>query len=146
MTSPPRSVPKFLGFANSLISTLIRSGVPVGPNVLLTVPGRKSGTPRTTPIAILSFDDQRYIQSPYGNVDWVRNLRAAGEGTIRKGRNEEQVRAVEVSGEEAAPVYRNLMPTLPSVLRKYFDIENDASLAEYAEMSKQHPMFRLIPV
>ncbi len=44
---------------------------------LPTVPGRKSGVPRTTPVALGERDGRRWLVSPYGEVDWVRNLRAA---------------------------------------------------------------------
>lgn len=145
-TSPAPAMPRFLKLGNSIVGTLIRSGLRIGPNVLLTVPGRKSGIPHTTPVAILEFGNQRFVQSPYGNVDWVKNLRAAKRGVITRRRHEEQIRAEEVSIEEAAPIYKNLMPSLPSILRKYFDIANDASLTDYAEMSRGHPMFRITTV
>lgn len=46
--------------------------------------GRKSGKPYETPIAILgSTPDGVYIALPWGRgTDWVRNLEAAGEGTL----------------------------------------------------------------
>ena len=58
----------------------------MGPNVLLTVRGRKTGQPRTFPVAILKTDDREYLFSAFGEVSWVHNLRAAGTATIRHGR------------------------------------------------------------
>ncbi|HEU0115997.1 MAG TPA: nitroreductase/quinone reductase family protein, partial [Thermomicrobiales bacterium] len=64
----------FVRIANAFMTTLLRRGVEAGGNVLLTVPGRKSGEPRTTPVTILTWRGERYLQSPFGEVNWVRNL------------------------------------------------------------------------
>ena len=66
--------------ANRIVVWLLKAGLRLGPNVVLTVPGRKSGLPRSVPVAVIELDGQRYLQSPYGQVEWVRNLRAAGSG------------------------------------------------------------------
>jgi deazaflavin-dependent oxidoreductase (nitroreductase family) len=92
--------PRSVRVANVLITTLLRAGLPlVGqglvignyPLYLLTVRGRKSGLPRTVPLVILELNGKRYVGSPYGIVDWVRNLRAAGEATLTRGRRSETV-------------------------------------------------------
>src|SRR5437660_10896577 len=87
--------PKFVRLGNILTLTLLRVGFPlVGPGLvignypmyLLTVRGRKSGQPRTVPVAIIKRNGKRYVGSPYGIVNWVRNLRAAGEVILTRGR------------------------------------------------------------
>lgn len=77
------SVLRVVRVANLLTTTLLCWGVTLSgpghsPLSLLTVRGRTSGQPRTTPVAIVAQDDTRYLFAPYGVVDWVRNLRAAG--------------------------------------------------------------------
>ena len=57
---------------------LLAAGVPMGPDVLLTVRGRKSGLPQAAPVAICAPTDRHGVISPYGQINWVRNLRAAG--------------------------------------------------------------------
>jgi deazaflavin-dependent oxidoreductase (nitroreductase family) len=94
--------PRFVGFFNALVRRLLAFGLPLGPNALLTVRGRKSGRPRTTPVAVIEIDGGRWISSPYGDVNWVRNLRAEGQGVITVRGRTEEVRAVELSTEEAA--------------------------------------------
>ncbi len=59
---------------------LLRRGMPMGPNAMLTVRGRKTGEPRTAAVAVLEVDGRRWILGAYGEVNWVRNLRAAGRG------------------------------------------------------------------
>lgn len=130
-------------FSNKIITLLIRSGVKIGPMSLLTVRGRKSGQPRTTPVAIVENDGQRWLSSPYGEVDWVKNLRKAGEATLTRARRIERVSAVEVSPREAALVLQRTLPNAPSFLRAYFDVAPDASLADFEREALRHPVFRL---
>jgi deazaflavin-dependent oxidoreductase (nitroreductase family) len=62
-----------------------------------TVAGRKTGAPHSTPISIQELDGRQYVQSPFGNVNWVRNLRANGTATLSWGRRHEMVTATELS-------------------------------------------------
>ncbi len=101
--SAPGWVTLFTPFAN----LLLRAGIPLGPNGLVTIRGRKSGLPRTNPVAIIEVDDRRWIWAPWGEVHWVRNLRAAGQATISKGRRAEEVRATELNAEERIGFFRD---------------------------------------
>jgi hypothetical protein len=77
----------FVRINNSIISSLLHLGLSMGSFALLTVCGRKSGKPIETPIAIFNWEGKSYLISPYGIVNWVRNLRAAGgEATITRSR------------------------------------------------------------
>src|SRR5688572_119872 len=106
-------LPAYVQVANAMTLALLRVGVKlVGPYLvfggypmyLLTVRGRKSGQLRTVAIAIMQRDGKRYVGSPYGLADWVRNLRAAGEATLTRGQRSETIRATEVPPSEAALV------------------------------------------
>lgn len=109
MSTQNRTVPGLVTFTNGAVSRLARLGLPLGPNQLLTVRGRKSGTPRSTPVAIIAFAGRRWVQSPFGEVQWTRNLRAAGEATLSKSRRTEHVTATPLSEEEAAAFYRDIL-------------------------------------
>jgi deazaflavin-dependent oxidoreductase (nitroreductase family) len=81
----------------------------MGPNALLTVRGRTSGLPRTTPVALLVIDGRRWVVGTFGDVHWVRNLRAAGEATLTvKGRSE-PVQATTYSPQEAASFFKHVL-------------------------------------
>lgn len=71
-------------------------GLRMGPVVVLTVPGRKSGVPRSTPVTPFAVDGQRYIMAGLKNSDWVRNVRAAGQGRITTGRRHSDIPLTEV--------------------------------------------------
>jgi deazaflavin-dependent oxidoreductase (nitroreductase family) len=88
-------------YFNKLAKPFIALGVPMGPDVLVTIKGRKSGRPRTTPVTICEHGGRRGFISPFGETQWVRNLRAAGTATIRFGRRREQVRAIELDHDGA---------------------------------------------
>ena len=102
-TGAPAARPASLGivpFFNMFARRLLRAGTPMGPNALVTIRGRTSGLPRTTPLAIVEHAGRRWIWAPFGEVDWVRNLRAAGEATITVGRRTEEVTAIELDPAE----------------------------------------------
>jgi deazaflavin-dependent oxidoreductase (nitroreductase family) len=142
-------VPSFIPALNPLIRRLIGAGLPFGPNVLLTVRGRTSGLPRTFPVALIELDGRRFVQSPFGEVNWVRNLRAAGEAVVSKGRGHEEVVAVEVEPETGGPILRDaLAPYLGSrllapVLGRFFEFRADSTIEDYVADARRHPMFEL---
>ncbi|HEY6410705.1 MAG TPA: nitroreductase family deazaflavin-dependent oxidoreductase, partial [Ktedonobacteraceae bacterium] len=75
-------VPWFVPLFNPIARRLLAAGLPMGPNVLVTIRGRKSGLPRTTPLTLVEFSGKRWLMAPFGDVNWVHNLRAAGRATI----------------------------------------------------------------
>src|SRR5438270_13139737 len=88
VSSRKPGAPFFVGLFNPVARRLAGAGL-LGPNVLLTVAGRKSGLPRTTPVALINVGGRRWLLGVYGEVDWVKNSRAAGVATITiKGRSE----------------------------------------------------------
>ncbi|HEX3272488.1 MAG TPA: nitroreductase family deazaflavin-dependent oxidoreductase [Ktedonobacterales bacterium] len=143
-------LPAFVRLGNLVMTTLLRAGVRVtGPNrvptYLLTVRGRKSGQPRTTPIVTIEQDGKRYFLTPFGVVDWVRNLRAAGEATLTRGRRVEKIQATELSSEEGSLVLKRGLEerNIPSFLVKYFGMSATSSEEELRETAAQHPVFLL---
>lgn len=143
-------VPAFVRLGNLLTKTLLRAGIKVvGPNkvptYLLTVRGRTSGQPRTTPIVVIEQDRKRYLLAPFGVVDWVRNLRAAGEATLTRGRRTEALQATELpSGEARLVLQRGLADgSIPSFLVKFFEITTESSPEELEQAAGRHPVFLL---
>lgn len=136
-------VPLFVRMANKLVITLMRAGLNIGINALLTVRGRKSGQPRTTPVAVVELNGQRYLIAAYGIVDWVRNLRAAGEGTLTRARRSENIAVTELSPAEAAPILKTCLGIAPGFLRAYFDATRESSLEEFEREALRHPVFRV---
>ena len=126
---------------NVFTKTLLALGISFNGSALITVPGRKTGVPHSTPITMVELDGQRYVQSPFGNVQWVRNLRAAGKATLSWGRRHETVIATELSPEEAAPVIKSMLAHAPKMIQEYFDVTAASSLEEVARDAPNHAVF-----
>jgi deazaflavin-dependent oxidoreductase (nitroreductase family) len=102
-------VPSLVDLFNPIARRMLGAGLPMGPNALITIRGRKSGEPRTTPIAVIEIEGRRWVSSPFGDVNWVRNLRAAGEATLTIGRKQRAVTAIELSRDERIVFFRDQM-------------------------------------
>jgi len=100
--------PRFVSIFNPIGRRLAAAGL-MGPNALLTVRGRKSGVLRRTPVAFVDVDGRRWIIATFGDVNWARNLRASGEATITVKRRPQSVHAVELSPEEGARFFREVL-------------------------------------
>jgi deazaflavin-dependent oxidoreductase (nitroreductase family) len=110
---------------------------------ILTVHGRKSGRAYSIPV-ILIQDTERWLVSPYGQVGWVRNARAAGEVQISRAGRTERLRIDEATPKQSAPVLRQYLKRVP-VVRPFFDVRPDSPLADFAAQAPRHPVFRLTP-
>jgi deazaflavin-dependent oxidoreductase (nitroreductase family) len=145
-TMPPRWA--FACF-NPLARFLLRAGVPLGLNGLITVRGRKSGLPRSTPVAIIEVSGRRWIWCPWGDVQWVRNLRAAGRATITVRRREEDVAATELDAVQRVGFFRDVLRPLargmPFGLWFFrivdgVDLNDPVAAAEGRRVFELHPM------
>jgi deazaflavin-dependent oxidoreductase (nitroreductase family) len=134
-------VPFFVRLGNVFTTRLLRAGLKPGTMALLTVPGRKSGLPRTTPVSLVEHDGQRWLVAAFGEVDWVRNLRAAGEASLKRGRYPEHIVVKEVSSEEAAPVLKHILANAPGFLLKNFDAAPESPLKDFEREAANHPVF-----
>jgi deazaflavin-dependent oxidoreductase (nitroreductase family) len=129
----------------------LRLGVPMGPDRLVTIRGRKSGRPRTVGLAVAELDGRRFVVGTYGDVQWARNLRAAGEAIIGVGTNAERVRAVELDTGEAATVlgqlaaYINKLPWILRAVTLFMLRFGDARevVASPASAARARPVFEL---
>jgi deazaflavin-dependent oxidoreductase (nitroreductase family) len=101
--------PFLVSLFNPIARRLLRLGLPLGPNTMLTVRGRSSGLPRSTPVAVVEIDGRRWIIGTFGEVNWVRNLRAAGQATITSNRRSTPVTSVELSPAETVAFYRDTL-------------------------------------
>lgn len=129
--------------ANKMMSQLVARGIGPKGTYLLTVSGRTSGLPRSTPVFVLTRGDERWLVAPYGSVSWVRNARAAGKVTLRKGGGEETVGVTEVvAPEEAGPVLKDYVEKV-KIVRPFFDAAPGAPAADFAAEAARHPIFRI---
>src|SRR5438093_3007704 len=114
----------------------------------MTVRGRKSGLLRSTPVTLIEHAGRRGLISPFGESNWVRNLRAAGCATITLRRRKEEVTAVELGPVEAVEFIRNVLAPharqtqLGSWIVRYvdkIDIDNPVEAAKGRLVFEVHP-------
>jgi deazaflavin-dependent oxidoreductase (nitroreductase family) len=127
---------------NRLVRFLLRLGLMPGPTYLLTVAGRRSGRPFSTPVTLVEDDGARWLVAPYGDVGWVRNARAAGRVLLSRGGRSETLPIRELAPAEAAPVLQRYIRRVP-ITRPYFDARPDSPLAAFVAEAPRHPVFQL---
>ena len=127
---------------NVLESTRIGLGIAPRQRFLLTVDGRRTGRPHTTPISVVQRGSERWLVAPYGEVSWVQNARAAGRVRLARGRRSEECEIAEVSPAEAGPVLLEYV-TMEPITRPFFGTAVNAPVAAFAIDAAKHPVFLL---
>jgi deazaflavin-dependent oxidoreductase (nitroreductase family) len=143
--------PRYLKPLNKVLMAMLRVGLPVSRReapVVLTVSGRKSGKPRSTPITPMHVDGKRYVVNGYPGADWVSNVRAADAATLTDGRRSERVRMVELAPEEARPILLAFPAAVPTgvQLMKRAGVLTDGTPDECAGLAGRLPVFRIDPI
>jgi deazaflavin-dependent oxidoreductase (nitroreductase family) len=129
---------------NPTVARLTRLGVSIAGSRVLEVRGRKSGEWRRTPVNPLEFQGSRYLVAPRGHTQWVRNLRARGEGRLRVGRRTEDFKAEEVPDEEKAPLLRAYLERWKWESGMFFEgVGPDSTDEELLRIAPDHPAFRI---
>ena len=130
----------------AILKCLLHLGVPMGSLRLLTHQGRNSGKLYQTPVALVEQDGSRWLVAAFGEVNWVRNIRAAGEATLSSGWRSETVQLVDLDASTAAPILRlflrrfGIVPFIPP----YFEATTDSDLADFEHEVTHHPVFRVV--
>ena len=111
---------------------------------MLEVRGRTSGELRSTVVNLLDLDGARYLVAPRGETQWVRNLRAAGGGTLRVGRRIETFTAIELADADKPPILRAYLKAWAWEVGKFFDgLKADSPDADIAAAAPGFPAFRI---
>jgi len=139
------SLPRWLGPASRVNMWLLRRGLPIGTQHVLSVPGRRSGVMRSTPVSLVTLDGIRYIVSGEG-LAWVANARAAGWGTLERGRRAERVTLAEIAPTGRGPVLRAFWHQVPhgrSFIARLFGLAPDATADDFEAAAPRCPVFRV---
>jgi deazaflavin-dependent oxidoreductase (nitroreductase family) len=132
--------------ADKVMGWLLRHGRGPGFMRLLTVTGRVTGELRTTPVVPVRRDGSVWVVSPFGDVEWVRNVRAVGRLDLHRGDERTAYEARELDVVDAVPVLRAYL-SMPSerFVRHDFAITSDSSDEAIAAEASRHPVFVLTP-
>lgn len=137
--------PWWLKYVNKVFIGLSKLGIggDKGP-LVLTVAGRKTGKPRSTPVTPMTVDGARYVVGGLPGADWVANARAAGTATLHQGRRAQQVRMTEIPADQARPLLRQfptLVPTGVGFIRNA-GLVDTGSPDEFEALAGRLPVFR----
>ena len=129
---------------NRMVALLTRTGLSVWGSRLLAVRGRRTGEWRVTPVNLLVVDGERYLLAPRGATQWVRNLRAAGEGELRLGRRVEAFRATEITDADKPLLLRAYLRRWKAEVGAFFEgVGADASEEDLLRIAPNHPVFKI---
>jgi deazaflavin-dependent oxidoreductase (nitroreductase family) len=132
---------------NRSIAFLTRHGVSVLGSRVLAVKGRSSGEWRTTPVNLLELEGRRYLVSPRGEGQWVRNLRQAGTGELRVGKKVEPFRGRELPDDEKVAVLRAYLKRWKFEVGVFFGgVSAKSTDEELLAIAPRHPVFEVLPV
>lgn len=129
---------------NRVVAVLTRLGLSVYGSRVLEVKGRTSGQWRQTPVNLLRHEGNEYLVAPRGHTQWVKNLRASGQGRLRVGRRVQTFTAVELSDDEKPPLLRAYLKKWKVEVGAFFGgVGPDSSDGDLRRIAPDHPVFRL---
>lgn len=130
---------------NPTVQFLTRLGLGFWGSRLLEVRGRVSGELRSVPVNLLTVDGERFLVAPRGTTQWVRNLRAAGEGGLRLGRRVTSFVAVEIPDDEKPAILRPYLKRWKWEVGQFFEgVGPDADDATLRDLAPGYPVFRVV--
>jgi hypothetical protein len=139
------ALPWWLGPASRLNTLLLRLGLRIGTQHVLSVPGRRTGRMRSTPVSLVTLNGARYIVSGEG-LAWVSNARVAGWGTLERARKQERVALTELPPGDRGPILRAFWHQVPqgrSFIARLFGLAPDASADDFEAAAPRCPVFRI---
>lgn len=129
---------------NELVAKLTKMGVSILGSRVLTVVGRKSGEPRSTPVNLLTIDGVSYLVAARGETQWVRNLRVAGQGQLRVGRRDETFTYRELADDEKPAILRAYLKRWKFEVGVFFDgVDAKSSDEKLREIAPGYPVFEI---
>src|SRR3990172_3385897 len=135
---------KLTQIMNRGMGWLASLGLTPSDTATLEVKRRRTGAVRSTVVTSVAHEGVRYLVSPRGESEWVRNVRAAGgEAAIRR-RGRRSVRLEELAAEQRAPILKAYLGKTAAATRQHFGIDPKAEIAEFAAIAGRHPVFRVV--
>jgi len=131
-------------FFNRIFGSIAGAGLMPKKNIMLETKGRRSGQTRSVPVNIVEYEGQRYLVSPRGESEWVRNVRADGGRAVFRHGKREEVRLEELPEAERAPIIQKYLLENAMATKQHFGIDPKSDIAEFVRIAPLHPVFRII--
>jgi deazaflavin-dependent oxidoreductase (nitroreductase family) len=132
---------------NPAVAAMTRAGVSIWGSRVLRVRGRKSGEWRSAPVNLLTYSEKQYLVAPRGLTQWVRNLRAAGEGELLLGNRALRFRAHEVADDQKIPILRAYLKRWKAEVGIFFGgVSAESPEEDLMRIAPDHPVFGIEPI
>ena len=129
---------------NSVVGSLTRVGLPLAGSRVLSVVGRTSGQWRSTPVNPIRVGGERYLVSPRGHTQWVRNIRISGAGRLAAGRRSEAIAVEEIADADKPPILRAYLAAWAWEVGRFFEgVDKGSSDERLREIAPDFPVFRI---
>ncbi len=127
---------------NRSLAWLTRRGLSVAGTRELRIVGRTSGEVRSNVVNLLEVDGRRYLVSPRGHTQWVRNLRVASAGELRVGRQVEAFDACELADADKPLVLQAYLGRWGWEVGQFFDgLDRDSTIEDLMAVAADFPVF-----
>ena len=130
---------------NRLFGALVGLGFGLRHNYLLEVRGRSSGRLYSMPVNLLESGGRRYLVAPRGYTQWVRNVHASAEVSLRKGRHRERCHVSAVPDEEKPEVLKAYLDRFTPTVQRYFPVPAGSPASAFRSLAARYPVFELRP-
>jgi deazaflavin-dependent oxidoreductase (nitroreductase family) len=135
---------------NRAFGFLVGLGLGLPHNYLLQVRGRRTGRIYSTPVNLLVVElswsgGKRYLVAPRGRTQWVRNVEAAGEITLKKGRTRQNFRVRPVPDSEKPEFLKMYLERFAPTVQRYFPIPAGSPVEAFHDLARNYPVFELLP-
>ena len=138
--NPPTAIE---GRLNKLFGLLVRLGLALPHNYLLVVRGRKTGKEYSTPVDVLDLRGRRFLVAGRGATQWVRNVLASGEVTLRKGLHAKSLAAVSVPDDEKPEILKAYLERFRLTVSRYFPVPPGSPAEAFRPLAPRYPVFEL---
>ena len=142
-------IPAWVRAFSPVLKRLLAAGVPLGMNGLVTIRGRTSGLPRTTALAVITHEGRRWVWAPWSEVQWVRNLRAAGRATVSVRGRSDEVTATELDPTQRVEFFRDVLRPVAGGIPfgvTFIRVVDGVDLADPVGAADGRSVFELRPV
>jgi deazaflavin-dependent oxidoreductase (nitroreductase family) len=130
---------------NRLFGFLVGLGLGLSHYYLLEIRGRKTGRTYSTPVDLLVFNGKRFLVSPRGQSQWVRNAVATGEVALKKGRIRQRFRIRPVPDAEKPEILKAYLDRFKPTVQRYFPVRAGSPAEVFTELTPHYPVFELVP-
>jgi hypothetical protein len=139
----PGAVERIFG---RLLAFFVRIGLIRGHFYVLEVRGRRSGRTLTLPVDPIEFEGRRYLVSPRGNSNWVRNARTAGQVVLVRAMRRRRYAVRDLPPGMRSPILKAYLDRFAGEVQRFFPVPKGSPVESFNDLAPRYPVFELQPL